>query len=63
MKEMKKSTNDNLVADFYEYCRERTIYIIFIIVVFFAVYGVWATHDIMTFDAEGLYVADPGYDY
>ena len=58
MKETKKSTNDNLVADFYEYCRERTIYIIFIIVVFFAVYGVWATHDIMTFDAEGFYVAD-----
>ena len=58
MREKEKSTGRTLAGDFYEYCRERTVYIIFVVAVSFAVYGIWATHDIMTFDAEGFYVAD-----
>ncbi len=58
MREKKKAAGSTLAADFYEYCRERTPYIVLMVVVFFAVYGVWASHDILTFDAEGFYVAD-----
>ena len=58
MREKKNTPGSTLAVDFYEYCRERTPYIILLFAVFLAVYGVWATHDIMTFDAEGFYVAD-----
>ena len=58
MREKKRSSGSSLAGDFYEYCRERTLYIVLLAAVFLAVYGVWTTQDIMTFDAEGFYVED-----
>ena len=57
-REKKRSSGSSLAGDFYEYCRERTLYIVLLAAVFLAVYGVWTTQDIMTFDAEGFYVED-----
>ena len=58
MREKKRSLGSSLGADFYEYCRERTPSVILLAVVTLAVWGVWSTHDIMTFDAEGFYLGD-----
>lgn len=58
MREKKRSSGSSLGADFYEYCRERTPSVILLAVVTLAVWGVWSTHDIMTFDAEGFYLGD-----
>ena len=57
-REKKRSSGSSLAADFYEYCRERTPSVILLAVVTLAVWGVWSTHDIMTFDAEGFYLGD-----
>ena len=43
------------MTDFYEYCRKRILNIIIIFFCTAAVYCVWLSHNIVTFDAEGLY--------
>ena len=58
MRGKKQASGSNLAADLYEYCRERTPYIILLAVVTLAVWGVWISHDILTFDAEGFYLGD-----
>ena len=57
-REKKRSSGSSLAADFYEYCRERTPSVILLAVVTFSVWGVWISHDILTFDAEGFYLGD-----
>ena len=40
---------------FFQYCRDRRLIIISILLITVAVYAMWAAQDIVTFDAEGLY--------
>ena len=50
----------DIVRDLKQYCGRRSLAIVAIYVVFLALFGMWAFHDMVTFDAEGFYSLEGG---
>lgn len=50
----------DIVRDLRQYCERRSLAIVATYVVFLALFGMWAFHDMVTFDAEGFYSFEGG---
>lgn len=50
-----KKKNDGWIEDFLMFCKRNVLWIVFCYVLTFAVYGMCFFHNVVTFDAEGLY--------
>ena len=50
----------DIVRDLKQYCGRRSLAIVATYVVFLALFGMWAFHDMVTFDAEGFYSLEGG---
>ena len=51
----KKSQNPFEWKHFQDYLQARKLSVLFLYIISFAVYGIWASHDVISFDAEGFY--------